>query len=206
MALRSTMSSLILHVRELAAIGTDDRTLEGTSTTHSYWSDEQVQTVLDRNRLDIVDEELSKHRSINSGGTAEYRIYDSQHRNYEATDGGTAIYYLRTSTGSRAGTATYTPDYASGRVLFAADTLGTAYFLNGRTYDVYAAAAEIWRQKAAQVAERFDFSADGASFRASQLMGHYERMAQEMEKKATFGEAAGVRTVTMFRDDVTTWG
>lgn len=200
MTVRSTMSDLIQTVRDLAAIG-DDYTVGAVS----HWADAQVQTVLDRNRLDIVDEQLMSVSSIGTGGSAEWRLYQSNNRYLEAVDAGTATFYLRDSTGAKLGTVAYTPNYETGTFYFANTTAGSAYYLNGRAYDVYAAAAEIWRQKAAYVAERFDFSADGASFKASQLVAQYERMALAMERKATFGGATGVRSVTMFRDDVIPW-
>lgn len=40
-------------------------------------------------------------------------------------------------------------------------------------YDLHAAAASIWEEKAASVASKHDFSADGASFTSSQLYEQY---------------------------------
>ena len=45
------------------------------------------------------------------------------------------------------------------------------------TYDLNAAAADIWDEKAAEVADQFDFSADGASHSLSQKYEHYQRRA-----------------------------
>ncbi len=201
MAARDGMTNLIQRVRDLAAAGVADYTV-GISI---YWDDDQVQNALDRNRADIVDEPLSPIATVNTSGIAEYLHYESKYQALEETDGGTAVFYLRNAGGSLVGTADYTPDYNTGRFTFAASTGGSTLYLNGRTYDVYAAAADIWRQKAAHVADRFDFSADGASFKASQLVAQYERMAQQCERRASFGAASGVRAVTMYRDDVTVW-
>jgi hypothetical protein len=197
MAARSTMTTLVQRVRELTATGTADYTV-GTA---SYWSDEQLQAVLDRNRLEFVDNKLAPLKETDSGGTVRYYVHQVSYINLEETTGGTAILYVRDSDGTRAGTADYTVDYLAGRVTFTADTAGTAYYLTGRTYDLYAAAAEVWRQKAAHVAERFDFSADGASFKASQLRAQYMEQAEYCASWATFG-APGIRTTTMWRDDV----
>lgn len=41
------------------------------------------------------------------------------------------------------------------------------------TYDLHAAAADVWQEKAAAVASNFDFTADGASFSRSQT---YQQM------------------------------
>ena len=37
------------------------------------------------------------------------------------------------------------------------------------TYDMHAAAAEVWQEKAAAVAAAFDFSADGGDYKRSQM-------------------------------------
>lgn len=188
---RSTLAVPIARVRELAAAGTAD------------YSDDAIEAVLDRNRMDFADDVLSPLREYDSGGTVRYYMHQSQFRNLEATDGGTAVLYVRDATGTRAGTASYSVDTLAGRVTFVADTAGTVYYLTGRSYDLYAAAAEIWRQKAATVADRFDFNADGAAFQASQLMKHYQAMADQCSSMATFGSgAAGLRSSTMVRDDV----
>jgi len=41
------------------------------------------------------------------------------------------------------------------------------------TYDIHAAAADVWEEKAAQVAVDFDFAADGANFHRSQVHIQY---------------------------------
>ena len=46
------------------------------------------------------------------------------------------------------------------------------------TYDLAAAAAEVWSEKAALAAADYDFSADGASFSRSQAFEQAERMAR----------------------------
>lgn len=188
---RQTLAVPIASVRTLAAAGTAD------------YTDDAVQAVLDRNRRDFADDVLTPLREYNSGGTAVYFVYQSRYTNLEATDGGTAVLYVRDSSGTRIGTASYGADTAAGRITFVADTAGSVYYLTGRSYDLYAAAAEIWHQKAAAVAEKFDFNADGASFRASQLLDHCQKMSDWCSSRATFGAgASGLRSVTMVRDDM----
>ena len=50
------------------------------------------------------------------------------------------------------------------------------------TYDLHAAAAEIWEEKAAALADHMDFNADGGSFNASQL--HENAMRQAVFHRA----------------------
>lgn len=201
MAARVGMGELIQRVRDLTSAGRADYAIGAVT----YWSDDHIQSALDRNRVEIVDEPLRPVVTYASDGAAEYRTYESQFRSMEETTGGTAIWYLRDSTGARVGTALYTPDYELGRVVFHASvTGGSVLYLNARAYDVYAAAADIWRQKAAHVADRIDFTADGASFKASQLVAQYERQAAACERRASFG-VTGVNSATMIRDDVSLW-
>ena len=192
---RSTMYDLIQRVRTLTATNVGDYTVGN----QSYWTDAQIEAVLDQNRLDFSDDLMTPLREINSGGTVVYYTHQAHYTDLETTSGGTAIMYVRDSTGARAGTANYSVDYRAGRVTFTATTGGTAYYMTGRSYDVYAAAADIWTLKAAHVAERFDFTADGASFKVSQLVAQYERQAASMRAKSRTG---GMVTTTMVRDDV----
>lgn len=195
---RPTMVDLIAQVRWLTAAGTADYVIASVG----YWSDAQIEGALDANRLDVIDEPLHGQVETTATGSQEYHQYRSQYRWMEATDGGTAIFYLRDSSGARIGTADYTVDYQAGRVSLIPDTQGAALYLTARSYDVYAAAASIWRTKAAHVASRFDFTADGASFKASQLRASFLDQAKEMDKLSTFGETSGVRSITMTRDDI----
>jgi L-ascorbate metabolism protein UlaG (beta-lactamase superfamily) len=192
---RATLAGPIARVRELAGINTAAGTAD--------YTDDAVAAVLDRNRLDFADDRLTALREVDAGGTVRYYVHQSRHRNLEATDGGTAVLYVRDAAGARAGTANYSVDTQAGRITFVADTGGSAFYLTGRSYDVYAAAAEVWRMRAAGVAERFDFTADGASFKASQLIAQYQQMADQCAALATFGAgAAGLRSSTLVRDDL----
>lgn len=192
---RSGMADLITQVRQLATLGEADYSVGGAT----YWSDDQIEDTLDRVRVEIWDEPAAKVPQVNSGGTTVYTEYRVPFQWMEQTTGGTAIFYLRDATGARIGTADYTVDYTSGRITFGADQAGSARYVTARSYDVYEAAALIWEAKAAHVADRFDFTADGAQFRMSQLVAQYERMAQRMRAKATTG---GVGVGRFQRNDV----
>ena len=51
------------------------------------------------------------------------------------------------------------------------------------TYDLNAAAADIWEEKAAAIAENFDFSADGGKFSRSQKYEQYKKNARTFSSK-----------------------
>lgn len=195
MAARSGMADVITFVRELAACGTADYAVGGVT----YWTDEQVQTHLDRVRVELWDELTYAVPSVNSGGTTIYTDYRIPYQWLESTTGGTAIFYLTEADGTRIGTTNYTIDYATGRVTFGVDQAGSVRYVTGRSYDVYEAAARIWESKAAHVADRYDFSADGASFKASQLATQYMAAASRLRMQSNSG---GLQTSRMVRDDI----
>ena len=180
MTARAGMANLILTLRGMCNAGTADVTIG----TVAYWNDNHLQDVLDLHRLDIYGEPLAIIETYSGGGTIEYKTYQSQYQNFEETTGGTAIFYLEESDGDDIGTALYTVDYQRGMITFAADTSGTAYYLTGRSFDMNAAAADVWRRKAAQVAGSFSFSTDnhrvdkGALIKnAMSMADYYSRLA-----------------------------
>lgn len=200
MAARSGMTNLITRLRGMTATGTADYSGVGGTV---WWSDDQLEDILDRNRLDVRDEILRSHYVLGTAGTAQWYDYTSDYHSFEATTGGTAIFYLAFDTGQRVGTALYSVDYDSGKITFASNTGGSAIYLNGRAYDLNAAAAEVWTMKADHVADRFDFSADGATFKVSQLQQQYMQRAAKYSALAEWGNKS-VNTHSFERGDM--WG
>lgn len=179
MTARTGMETLLLELRGLVNAGTSDYTIG----TISYWSDDHLQTVLDRNRVDIYRHETEPILSYNNG-TVEYKEYQIGYGHLEQ---GTSYFKVETAAGVTVGTANYTPDYNTGLLTFTADQGGTAYMFSGRSYDINKAAAEIWRQKGAYYATQFDISSDNHSLRRSQIMKQCIEMASFYEAKATTG-------------------
>lgn len=190
---RSTLGELIGELRVMADAGTADYTSAGTV----FWTDDQLQTVLDHNRTDVFGEELAFVREQVAPGTVEYHSYFSEHQWWEQTDGGSAIFVLRDGLGNAAGTADWSADYLNGKVTFAADTAGTVYYLTGRSFDLYSAAAEVWRKKASQYATKaIDWKTDNMSITRSQALDQARNMAEYYEMMA------GPKTLTMYRGDM----
>ena len=106
---RTTMATLITSLRGLTQAGINDYTVSGLS----YWTDNQLQDVLDAHREDVYRAPMYAVQVYN-GGSVEYHDYHSGYSNLEATSGGTAIFYVEDATGSAVGTALYTPDYNRG--------------------------------------------------------------------------------------------
>lgn len=91
------------------------------------------------------------------------------------------------------GTATYTdsllvtaisgyplPDVEGEWPLMASGSVNTDWT---PTYDLAAAAADVWEEKAAALADHFDFSADGATFHKEQQVRNYERQARKWRSR-----------------------
>lgn len=55
------------------------------------------------------------------------------------------------------------------------------------TYDLAHAAADVWEEKAGTVVGSFDFTADGATFRKSQVVEQYERQARKWRSRRSLG-------------------
>ena len=87
-----------------------------------------------------------------------------------------------------------TIDSASGRVVFAADTHGSAYYLTGTVYEPYLAAATLADRLAARYAREYDFASDGASFSRSQRAAAWRSLATDLRSRtASVGVAEVVR-------------
>lgn len=173
MTARAGLETLIDVLRTMTDTWIDDY----TGGTTVYWDADQLQRVLDRHRRDFRLVELEPIvKMVN--GTAQYFEYQAPYGNLE---GGTANFWIETGDGTDIGTANYTVDYLTGRVTFTANTEGTAYYMTGRSYDLNAAAADVWRIKAGQAAKVYNISGDGHSLQRGQLIEHYLKMAQYYE-------------------------
>lgn len=188
MTARTGMASLILAMRGLADAGTAD----WTNGTASYWDDDHVQDVLDRHRTDIRREPLTPYSQYTGAGTISYLEYRSQYGNIES---GTAVFNLQDGPGATVGTANYSVDYNLGIVAFATDQGGSAFYMNARTYDLNAAAADIWRQKAGYYAKAFNFSTDNHQVSRGAIIANCLQMANYYER------LAGSGSVEMLRSD-----
>ena len=191
---RTGMTDLIATLRGMTESGTADWTLG----TVSFWSDNHVQDVLDLHRKDYVFQELMPYPTQGSGGTVLYNQYRAPVGNFEQTTGGTAIFYVQDGTGANVGTALYSVDYVRGVVTFASNTRGTSYFLTGSSYDLNAAAADIWNRKASHyAASAFNFSTDNHSVSREAIHQHCMQMAAKFESLS--GDS--IQSVQLWRND-----
>lgn len=196
---RLGMQPLILQLREMTQAGTEEYTISG----QDFFSDEQLQDVLDRFRLDIYQEIVRPVPQFIDGATV-YRDYFFNAENVEQATSGSAVWQMRTENGAAVGTADYTIEYYARRIRFNTATDGSEYNLDYRSYDMYRAAAYIWRLKAANVASRYDVRTDNHDLKRSQLRASFEKMAEhydDLAAKQGSGFSRGGRMKTMYRSD-----
>lgn len=179
MAIRTGMQNLVNRVRALTSAGT----AEYVAGTLTYWTDDHLEDVLDRNSRFFVDAPLNWQQQM-IGGTAVYYTAFTPYRDLEELASGTARWEVRTGPGISIGTAGYTPDYQNGIITFTASQGGSAYYLTGWTYDVYAAAADVWVERLAHFQDWYDFRADNQTFSRSQAFKNAEKMEAYLRKKA----------------------
>jgi len=123
------------------------------------WTNDQIAAALDAHRVSHTNEKLRSEQVLLPTGVKLYREHFSEFTNWESS----AV--LRDATG-----ATLTPtagagltDYLIGYFYFSAGQNPPVY-IDGKTYDVYAAAADILEDWAAVAKDEFDFTSAGATY------------------------------------------
>ena len=189
---RTGMQTLIDTVRGYANAAPDEWTISTDTSLIEYWSDEEIQRVLDRHKREYIHELMDAQPTYESGTTV-FKQYLLGATNVE---GGTVVFRVEDTAGTVSG---YTVDYTRGIVTFSTDQSGKAFYWSGFAYDVDAAAADIWRMKASHVAGLVDFSTDGHSVKRSQQAQQYLTMANYFQQRSA---SEGVQTVRIMRDDL----
>jgi hypothetical protein len=191
MAARTSMADLLLALRGLTSAGSAEYTVAGSA----YWTDDQLQAVMDRHVYPIRHEALNPQPSIGAGGTVSYFNYQSPRRFWESTSGGTSRFIVQDESGATVGTSAYTVDYPYGRLTFGTDTTGLTRYVTGFSYDMNAAAADIFTQKAAHYVTAYDISTDNHSLSRGQIIDNCLKLAKE------YSAGAWSYSVTMERSD-----
>lgn len=194
---RAGMAYLIGEARALAQAGTAAYTI-GSRT---YFTDDDVQAALDTHRTDFNRAPLHWQPIQVGGSTEYYEAYFIPRRIERAATGSgtTTAFRVEDSRGSILGTANYAVNYDAGVITFTTDQRGTAYYLTGRAYNVYHAAAELLRQKASYASMSFDWESDNHSVKAGKVYDNYMAQADHMEMMG------GAKVARAFRHDVRTY-
>ena len=186
------MQTLIDTVRGYANAAPDEWKVTSGSSIVTYWSDDEIQRVLDRHKVEYIHALMDAQPTYESG-TPVYKQYLLNATNIES---GTAVFKIEDTAGTVSG---YSVDYARGIATFTADQSGKSFYWSGFAYDLDAAAADIWRMKASHVAGLVDFSTDGHSVKRSQQAQAYLNMAGYYQNRSA---SEGVTTAKIVRDDL----
>ena len=189
---RTGMQTLIDTVRGYANAAPDEWEVSTDNSLIEYWSDEEIQRVLDRHKREYIHALMDAQPTYESGSTV-FKQYLLGATNVES---GTAVFKIEDTAGTVTG---YTVDYTRGIATFLTDQSGKAFYWSGFAYDLDAAAADIWRMKASHVAGLVDFSTDGHSIKRSQQAQQYLSMANYFQQRSA---SEGVQTVRIVRDDL----
>ena len=198
MATRTGMSNVILELRGMTNAGTADATVGATT----YWSDQQLQDMLDRYARQYNDYMLTPDAD-DINGTAIYKRYLMPPYRFEEADSGTAVWRLTNSAGSAFGTAAYSINYAMGEVTMASDQDGSAVYLTAKAFSLNRAAAEVWAWKASHYSDRYDVQTDNHRLSRSQLIRNAQAQAQHYRNEAIAERVrAGEATSRVKRIDI----
>lgn len=193
---RSGMTRLIDRVRSLTYAGT----AEYSVGTANFWDADHVEQLLDDHRSDIYRHSLTPITEYRSG-TAAYYTYASGATEWETTTGGTSIFFVQDSAGSNVSTASYTPDYQRGNITFTTDQSGSAYYVTGRVYDIYAAGASLLEQWAAREARQFEVETPAVRAMRQQKMENLLAMAAQLRGQSSGIAGTGGGMINLYRSD-----
>lgn len=185
---RSGMLNLVAQLRGMCNAGVNDYTIAGVP----YWSDAQLQTILDEYRSDFYEQECAPVMETSSGVLSTTRYYLGNHN----IESGTGVFWIQDATGTKfTETTDYSVDYSTGLVTFTASTDGLFYFATYRSYDLNRAAADVWKQKAAYLAQKVTFKAGNQSVNLS------DQYKQAMQMADYYSQRAGARSISFERSD-----
>lgn len=176
---RSGLANAIKELRNMCNAGTADYTLSAVT----YWSDDQLQQVLDQYRTDF--REALEMMPTYTGGSVIYKEFYFSNPWVEHAESGSVAWRVETSDGiGTAGTADYSVNYHARNITFNSDQAGTIWMLHGRKFDIFKAAAHVWRHKASSYGAVYDVSTDNHSLKRSQLVENARKMALYYEREA----------------------
>lgn len=163
----------------------------------SFISDDEKQLILDRNRFRIIQHLLNKEATF-SNNDYVYLYYQSDFGNLEKIDSGSAYFRIYDIGGTIVGTANYSVDYATGYITFTTDQNEAEYYIDGYSYDIYAAMSEVWEVILANTSSLYDVQIEGRKFSRSQWFKHCESMIEMYKKKS---QRFGSFQIPIYRGD-----
>jgi hypothetical protein len=187
---RAGMANLIRQLRVNAAAGDTDENVNGVL----YWTDDQLEDILDRWSTDVNDVELVKYSRMESGVTVWKQYYLPASVPINLEDSATTGEF--TVVDSLGNTITgYTFDLARRKFVFSTDQAGRTYYLRARAYDLNQATAEVWTKKASLRADLIDWKAGTYNLKEDQIYQH------ALKEAARWAGKSGFSRIQLYRDD-----
>jgi hypothetical protein len=169
---RDGMTDLVAELRAYTATGINDYSIADVP----FWSDAQLQDVLDHHKLEIKQQPLD-FESEWAGTGAGSIVMKESYVGRGNLEQGTTNFIIYEAGGSALPGTMYSVDYTRGEITFVNDQAGSARFITAYSYDLNAAAADVWRRKMSYYATAYDISTDGNSMKRSQLIQQCKLMA-----------------------------
>lgn len=173
---RTTMATLITRLRSL---------INDPAGESQIWSDDELQDFLDANRFDVRHLAL-RPESTWTPGVVTYTDYYADYGEWESD--------VVLEDGEGNNLSPKSSNLVKGHWTF--EEQDPPVYVTGKTFDLWAVAADVLEAWAAKVALLFDFEADGGQYRQSQQREAFLAVAAQYRRKSRPGKAI------LIRDDV----
>jgi hypothetical protein len=182
MAIREGMTELVARLRQLTRAADSEYTLSSVA----YWTDDQLQDILDENRTSHIAVYLEAQSSRVDGAIVYLTFIMPESLKYveRAPSSGTSYFIVRDSQGYEPDDA-YTVNYPAREITFTADQTSVSYYLDCRSFDLYNAAIQVLDGRIAFYSTKVDWQSDNHRISASQeletlrkLRGEYASLAE----------------------------
>lgn len=190
MAIRAGMVEVIAELRRMTDTSENDTTVNGVT----YWTDEQLQTILDQRRQYVDNAPLLAVPEVLDSVTTWTRYHMPIVSGVWERD--TAFQVVNAS-GEDA--PAHTIEYDAGVILFAATTDGRTYYVRGRVYNLNRAAAQVWLEKAGHRATLIRWKAGTHTLDEDLEYQHC------LEMYTKYSSASGIGTTRMSKQGYSSW-
>ena len=188
MTARPGMERIILEIR--AHTDTHENEVEVNGVI--YWTDDQIQQVLDNHRKDVRGLQLTAFSEYENGSTVYKRYYfPNELGRWVERDDTPDTFSVVDGVGVAA--PEHTIDYDGRLVIFSNTTLGREYFIRARVFDTSSAIADIWLMKAGQRAELINWRAGGQNLQEDEEYQHC------MEQYRLYSGLLGIHSIRLKR-------
>lgn len=196
---RQSAVYIIDEVRRLSGVGT----AEFSVGTVSYFTDAQIERILDSRRIRLHRHEIVFEPELSSGGGTV--IYKHARIGFpwveDVSEGGTTDQFKITDTnGSIIGTTNYTLSPEDGFVTFSADQHGSIRYVTGWVHNPYKAAYEVLLSWSFQLARQPDWATDNMRVWRSQKVVQIREQMKQLKEMA--GLAPNINVISMDRPDI----